>query len=292
MPSNVSFINFGIFKRNNIMTITYQPTEVLKPYVAYYYSIKWERCNYKDGIYELLLPSGMCFMSFQLTGRFTGIIDNRKIKPKKYYTMGQQTDKYIMFSDNDVIELEGAAFTPTGLYHLFGCNMVNLINNPIDTQLLIEDLRDGFTQEYASEMDPINRINLIENLLINQTQKHFSKANIIDTAIAMIRRHKGCWSIKQITDKLNVSERYFQKMFKLMIGITPSTYNRIIRFNCLFAEMKSVSPQDYNTLSSLYYYFDFAHFSKDFKKYCGESPSKFNIEQFHFLKENWVDKYL
>ncbi|WP_303318292.1 AraC family transcriptional regulator [Flavivirga abyssicola] len=275
------------------MLTAYHVSEKLASYVAFLYTIKWEKTNYKVRIEEKALPSGTCFMVFQYKGRFKGkfesSIDGEEIKPQQFYTIGQQTDTYTMYSANEVIELTGAAFTPTGLYHLFGLNMTELVNNPVDTQTILDDSFDAFKQSYLSTELPRDRINYVENLLLNQLNMAKPKLTIIDEAVELIQQTKGCSLIKDITNKLNVSERYFQKKFKQMVGISPSIYSRIVRFNCLFAEMSSEGEQNYKTLSALFNYYDFAHFSKDFKRYCGMSPSKFHVERFKFLKEAWID---
>ena len=77
-----------------------------------------------------------------------------------------------------------------------------------------------------------------------------------------------------------------------MVGITPSSYKRIVRFNYMFAEIQLDSPIDYQSLSALSNYYDFPHFSRDFKRYCGVCPSKFHIDKFNFLQEVVASKAL
>lgn len=101
----------------------------------------------------------------------------------------------------------------------------------------------------------------------------------------MINENYGCGSITELIGNLGISERYLQKKFKKMVGVTPMTYRRFVRFNFMFAEIKMDTPIDCKALSALYNYYDFPHFSKDFKKYCGACPSKFYINKFNFLQE-------
>ena len=271
------------------MLTTYEPHISLQPYITHLYSIKWERSNYTDGITEMSLPSGTGFMVFQFTGRFKGSIYDKEITPDEFYTIGQQTAKYILTSDDEVVELTGAVFNPTGLYKLFGFDMLHLVNNPMDTRILLNNTLKDFTFVYKAKNKVEDRVQLVENLLLKQLKNSSYNPCVVDTAITLFQKGKGCCSVKEIAEQLNISERYLQKKFKLMVGITPSSYNRIVRFNYLFAEMQSNNKHDYKTLSALFNFYDFAHFSKDFKRYCGESPSKFHLEQFQFLKEAWVD---
>lgn len=85
-----------------------------------------------------------------------------------------------------------------------------------------------------------------------------------------------------------MSPRYFQKKFKEVIGIQPSVFCRITRFNFLFSEMNT-KTNDFSTLSILYNYYDLSYFSKDFKRYCGSAPSKFYLEKFEFLNQVFIN---
>jgi len=271
------------------MYTPYLPPKILQPYVAWFFTIHWKRNKNDPPFNELALPSGTSFSGFRASSKTKIIINNNKKYLNNYYTIGQQTKMHYVCPEGTISINSGIAYTPTGLWHLFKPNMLKLVNEPIVSDLLFNDKFKEFKEDFNLLKQPEKRVKAIEKLLINQVKTAQPKLNIIDTAVRLINTYKGCVSIKDLVKQLHISERYFQKMFKKMVGITPSTYTRIIRFNYLFAEMNSKTKQDYKTLNMLYNYYDFAHFSKDFKRYCGESPSKFHIEKFHFLKSVWVD---
>ena len=272
------------------MYTTYAPIKELQPYVNSFFSFSWKKKSPEDSISELCLPSGCGFMGFQIAGRCKIIMGDRNITVPKFYTVGQQTSKYNITSDNKLLIVTGAVIQPTGLWHLFGLNMAAIVNNDIDTCSLFEDGLRSFTREYCSIKDSNLRVKLIEKLLLSRLVKVTPKLNMIDVAVSLIHKKMGCVRIKDIANQLNVSERYFQKRFRMMVGIVPSAYCRIIRFNYLFAGMGPNGTRDDKALSILSNYYDFPHFSKDFKKYCGAPPSKFHIEQFQFLKDYMVDQ--
>lgn len=266
------------------------PVKTLSPYVAYYYIARLDEDVKGKGVKELCLPSGYAFMGFQTQGKCKYIFKKQaKIIPPRFYTSGQLTSKYFVITDDPSIAIVGVAFKPTGLWHLFGMDLRSILDNVIPTSTLFNDALVDFTAEFDAQEFAHSKKDCIESLLLNQMAKADPKCNIIDTAVDLIQMNKGCLPIKDLAAKLQVSVRYFQKRFKTMVGIVPSMYSRIVRFNYLFAEMNPEGPKDYKSLAALYNYYDFAHFSKDFKRYCGESPSKFHIEKFHFLKEFMID---
>jgi AraC-like DNA-binding protein len=250
--------------------------------------MKWESKDYDNGIREVILPSGKAFMVFQYAGRFRGTIHDQELFVPKYYTIGQQSSNYTVFSDHKTMGLIGAAFKPTGLHKLFNVDVSTLTNIPTDSTSLFGKDIQSFETLFEAEKKTENRVGLIENLLLGKLGDKEFQDNFVDVSIAMMNTSLGCGPISPIIKKLNVSERYFQKKFKLMVGIAPSAYNRIIRFNNLFSELDANNANDYRILSALYHYYDSSHFRKDFKKYCGEIPKQFHLDKFEFIKEAFV----
>jgi len=270
------------------MISTYPPSEALQPYVSFFYDFKWEAKDYDNGIKEYALPSGKGFMVFQNKGRFYGSWGNEVVKVPKYYTIGQQITTYTLLSDFDVMEITGVAFTPTGLYNMFGMDMTLMVNSLLETEEIIGKEFSSFKNAYETARLPKERIDIIEQMLLNCLDGKVHTGSIVDMAITMMHASLGCTAIKDISAKLNVSQRYFQKKFKLNVGVSPSVYNRIIRFTYLFSEFDLDGQSDYQTLSALYNYYDFSHFYRDFTKYCGETPKKFHIDKFNFIKEAFI----
>lgn len=263
----------------------YPPSEMLQSYIAFFYTLKCNQSDYKHIITEFCLPSGFGHMGFHFCGSFYVVQKNEKQELPRFYTVGQQTHHYYFNSDSDRVDLYGVTFKPTGLWHFFGVDMPSITDKAIATTSLFKGNIQKFTEQFDSKQHLGTRIELLENLLINKFLAIKPQLNVIDSSIQMINETYGCCSIAELISTLGISERYFQKKFKKMVGITPTTYKRIVRFNFMFAEIKKDTPIDCKVLSALYNYYDFPHFSKDFKKYCGACPSKFEIDKFKFLQE-------
>ena len=261
------------------------PVKALSPFVAYYYIARLDQGADGSLIKELCLPSGYAFMGFQTLGKCYYNFKDQTVVPERFYTSGQLTQKYYVLTDDPAIAIVGVAFKPTGLWHLFGLDLYSMVDNVVRSKSLFEDGLVAFTEDFDAQQSDRSKKDCIESLLLTQMAIAVPRLNMIDSAVDLIHNNHGCLPIKDVSAKLRISLRYFQKRFKAMVGIVPSVYSRIIRFNYLFAEMDPTGPKDFKSLAALFKYYDFPHFSKDFKKYCGESPSKFHIDKFRFLKE-------
>lgn len=262
----------------------YFPTKVLEPFVAFYYILNLNKKDYQKVISEYCLPSGCAHMGFQAAGNIYVVQKNEKQISPRFYTSGQQTGYYHIHSDSDLLNLYGVTFTPTGLWHFFKMDMPTITNRSVETASLFNHSLQKFSDQFNAASGETSKIKLIEKLLIKKFRTTVPQLNIIDSAIHLINKSSGCCKMKDIIAKLGISERYFQKNFKKIVGITPSAYKRIVRFNCMFSKIGLDASIDCKALMAHFNYYDFAHFSKDFKKYCGTAPSQFEIAKFRFLK--------
>ena len=267
------------------MLTTYPPSKILEPYIAFLYSLKCKKSDYADTISEFCLPSGFGHMGFHYSGSFYIVQNKKKQVLDRFYTVGQQTQSYHINSNSELVDFCGVSFQPTALWHFFGVNMSLITDRAIATTSLLKNNIQTFIEKFDSKQESIKRIKLIDNLLVNELSSVQPQLNVIDSAIQRINDTYGCCSITELLSNLRISERYFQKNFKKMVGITPTAYKRIVRFNFIMGEIKKDAQIDCKGLSAYYNYYDFSHFSSDFKKYCGVCPSKFLLNKFKFLQE-------
>jgi AraC-like DNA-binding protein len=76
---------------------------------------------------------------------------------------------------------------------------------------------------------------------------------------------------KTLSEEYGFSERYIEKLFVDMVGITPRAFFSVYRFNKSLGLVLSSGRR----LTSIAYdcgYYDQAHFIKEFKKFTGITP--------------------
>ncbi len=97
-------------------------------------------------------------------------------------------------------------------------------------------------------------------------------------ALQYIERHYDQeLTIKQIADEADVSGDYLTRQFKQALGITPVTYMRRYRFARAMELLTQRVPV--TEVAAQVGYRSLAHFSREFKKELGTSPSKYTDQQ-------------
>ncbi len=123
-------------------------------------------------------------------------------------------------------------------------------------------------------------LNMIFAELYKDNKKIYKLNSKIDASVEYIEKHylRKDFSLIEAAEISYISDTYFRKLFKKEFGISPKQYviNRRIKY------ASSLIIAGYHTLSeisSLCGYNDYKHFSVEFKKIVGVSPSKYIYKQ-------------
>ena len=96
---------------------------------------------------------------------------------------------------------------------------------------------------------------------------------LIVEAVKLIYQTKGTIRIKELNQRLFISQSPFEKRFRKLVGTTPKKFSSIVRFNTILNSLTNTK-----SLTEICYennFFDQAHFIKDFKQFTGDTPENF-----------------
>lgn len=142
---------------------------------------------------------------------------------------------------------------------------------------LFEKILDCWTKKDISYKHEVaSLLNLIFSELYKDNKKTYEYNSKIDSSIKYIEENylKKDFSLQIAAEKSYISDTYFRKLFKKKFSISPKQY--VIQHRIKYAA--SLIIAGYYTLqeiSELCGYTDYKHFSVEFKKVTGVSPSKY-----------------
>ena len=116
------------------------------------------------------------------------------------------------------------------------------------------------------------RIKVVEQFLVSQL-KDIQTDKIIVEAVKLIYQSNGTIRIKELNEKLFISQSPFEKRFRKVVGTTAKKFASIVRFNSVLDNLSNTK-----SLTEICYennFFDQAHFIKDFKQFTGDTPENF-----------------
>ena len=245
----------------------YFPSERLKDYIKYYVvSENNALSQYK------VFPSPGLVIGFQYKGQLSILKDNTESKLATAGITGI-SDGYKIFQNSENIGTVLVFFSEAGFAHFASCPVNELFNLSISLDSILNKTRiEEVEDKLASAITDKQKIKVVEQFLLSQL-KDIQTDKLIVEAVKLIYQSKGSIRIKELNEKLFISQSPFEKRFRKVVGTTPKKFASIIRFNTILSSLTQAK-----SLTEICYdnnFFDQAHFSKEFKQYTGESPENF-----------------
>lgn len=243
------------------------PTDKLKPYIKYFVVSE----NDIESEYKVFPSSGLV-IGFQYKGQLTTVKDNRENKLTSAGVTGI-SDGYKIFKNSNNIGTVLVFFTEIGFTH-FATHPANELFN------LSISLDDIFNKSSVAEVkeklavatNDKQRIRIVEQFLMAQL-KDIETDKLIVEAVKLIYQSKGTIRVKELNEKLFISQSPFEKRFRKVVGTTAKKFSSIVRFNTVLDSLNETK-----SLTEICYennFFDQAHFIKDFKHFTGDTPENF-----------------
>lgn len=243
------------------------PTDQLKPYIKYFVVSENELpSEYK------VFPSPGLVIGFQYKGKLSTITDATESKLTSAGITGI-SDGYKIFKNSADIGTILIYFTEIGFTH-FASHPANELFN---LSLSLDDIFDKNEVTEVEEKLTIaptdkQRIKIVEQFLLAQL-KDIQTDKLIIEAVKLIYQSNGTIRIKELNEKLFISQSPFEKRFRKVVGTTAKKFASIVRFNAVLDNLSETK-----TLTEICYennFFDQAHFIKDFKQFTGDTPENF-----------------
>ena len=164
-------------------------------------------------------------------------------------------------------------FTEVGFTHFSSHPANELFNLSLSLDDIFEKGKVNEVEEkLALSFTDKQRIKVVEQFLLTQL-KDIETDKLVVEAVKLIYQSKGTIRIKELNEKLFISQSPFEKRFRKVVGTTAKKFASIVRFNSVLDKMKETK-----TLTEICYennFFDQAHFIKSFKKFTGDTPQNF-----------------
>lgn len=163
----------------------------------------------------------------------------------------------------------GIVLKPYGLKALFGIDAHELTDSALPLSELV-NCEKLLNQLMGNGLG--HKINAIVSFLCQLKPRVSTGLVRLRESISLYDRGLQLYDIQR---ELKVSERTLERTFQQELGVSPSMYKRIHRFN--FA-LNLLHQDDFDSLTNLGYkagYADQSHFIRDFKAFSGVTPRQY-----------------
>ncbi|MDF2191455.1 helix-turn-helix transcriptional regulator [Paraflavitalea sp. CAU 1676] len=263
---------------HSMMIISYKeflPSVALQPYVENYWYQVFDGDAAEDSPAQVCLPLGMVQIIIHVYQQDCRVlVDGNWQKLPDAFFVGIYKDA-VTWRTKGCSVCFGVNLKPEIFARLFNVPAAALFNDYTD----IGNLMNAGITEMAERMYGVTNaaelILIAESSLLQRIGHSRQRGHYLDQAASIIRESKGNISIESLCKDLYVSERQLQRSFRDVLGTSPKTYTRIIRFRNVYRHVRHSAEKkiSWASLSYDYGYADQAHFIRDFKEFSGVNPT-------------------
>jgi len=226
---------------------------------------------------KLIVPNGMAKLTIPFRNGVSGKNNDyfHLSKESQITLIGVQDIPAIVDIQHDAPHGNiGIEFSPLGTYRIFQLRQSELKNK----LFLLEDVMGKparAMQEMIADTEMIGKkIQLIQAYLVSLLLKS-APDPILDYCIGRIENSRGLVTVTELERQTGYSSRWLYEKFIDKVGVSPKNLSSIVRFNQIYEPWAKNPAADFFKEDIYDYFYDQAHFIKDFKRFTGFSPLKF-----------------
>lgn len=186
-------------------------------------------------------------------------------------------------------EVFGVRFMPGMQPDIISVKMKELVGRRVPLQDIVLD--DELIPLMAEQKDFYQRIRVFlqrYTMVMNQWKTSAEKEELVWSVKRMVYESDGKVRIAEMSDRTGYSERYINKVFIEEMGFSPKVFCKIIQFQRALEFLNYGAPDKMTDAAVYLGYYDQPQFIKDFKAYCGVTPTQY----LKLLKQHTYTKHI
>ena len=253
-----------------------QPRHELRPYISKMWVFE-NNGRLPEEDMKIIVPNGMVKLVIPFRNGLIGKYSDwyHHSKEASITLIGISDSPAIVDVENDATHGNiGIEFSPIGTYRFFQLRQVGLKNKIFSLTDVLGKSAQEINERIANAELVHEKIQIIQTYLLALLSK--SEADLIlDYCLRQISNSNGLVTITELEKKTGYSSRWIYEKFIEKVGLSPKNLSSVTRF-MQFYEASAKNPNaDFFKKDMYNYFYDQAHFIKDFKRFTGLSPSKF-----------------
>ena len=256
-----------------------EPLSELKPYVQSIWIVE-SPVGLPPSQNNLAAPNGCPKLIFNYQNSIVSTVEGKLSKSKEHelYFVGTRECPTFVHTKPGKTCCIGIEFYPQGAYPFFRIPMSELTNQLLPAELLLSSLDREFIKALPELKGASEAVEHIQNQLVKFIGSRQPKSLLVDYCVNSLRESDGLIAVSDLERMTGYTRRYLEILFRDHVGFSPKVLAGIFRFQKFYRAWAQKKPYE-EIEDELYdYYYDQAHFVKNFKRLTGFSPQQFTTK--------------
>jgi len=258
---------------NSFTFHAYAPCPALAPFVEVIWAVRgaaaWSS--------EVVLPNGAIelIINFGPTQKVLGYGDIAANEDfRQAWLAGIQDQPLVIASPHGADHL-GVRFRPGGAHAFFDIPMDLLRDRVLDLDLLLGSNATELRDRLGCFDNSRSRAIAVEHWLLARRYAVHPYFGTVRRAIDLIHESSFRTSVTDVCDRLGLSNRHLIDQFRRVVGLTPKTTSRVIRFNSVIRHVSGRREADWARIANRFGFADQSHLIREFRQFGGVTPEEF-----------------
>jgi AraC-like DNA-binding protein len=235
---------------------------------------------------KLVVPNGNIKLTISYQNGIVAAINGKAFASKEHdITLTGLVDVPVILDvdEDSITETIGIEFDPKTAYRFFHFNLNEIQNRIYSLGDVLESAGKQLTEQIAGTVSAQQKIFLVQKFLLDRLALH-DEDLIFEYCVEQIKLSGGKITIKELEKKTGYSSRWLNMKFKDKLGISPKNLSSIMRFKQYYQAFINRKEKSFFRNDFYEFYYDQSHFIKDFKRFTGLPPTKFEKQANDFGK--------
>lgn len=253
-----------------------EPHFHLKPYIEKMWIFKTSGRMPADDM-KLVVPNGNLKLTVSWQNGIVAAVNGKTFSSKEQdITLTGLIDvPVIIDAEHDLpTETIGVEFSPRGAYRFFHFNLNHIQNQIQPLSSVLGNTGKQIVEQINNTPSAQQKMAVLQQFLLRQLSAH-SEDPIFEYCIEKITASKGKITVRELEKKTGYSSRWLNLKFTDKLGVSPKNLSSIIRFREYYQALVSGNEKHFSRDDYYELYYDQSHFIKDFKRFTGLPPTKF-----------------
>ena len=169
----------------------------------------------------------------------------------------------------------GVKFRPGGFGAYSGAPACALTDRSVPLREVFGPAADALGEAVLGAAADEHRLELVETFLSRRLPEQDAAYEAVIHAVAMMLDDRQVTRVEQVADRLGISVRSLQRLFRRYVGVGPKWVIRRYRMQDAAERLAGDPAVDAAALAVELGWFDQAHFTRDFSELIGMSPREY-----------------